>query len=119
MTIFCKCSILMRVLKHITLFFPFYDPLALFVSFMYYMGVLTHSLSIQDLYPVVCISLDKVLALGSIRTLFNIVLSSPEPNAQESYCHSALSVVVRPSVRKISHFQLLLQNRLMDFDETW
>ena len=30
------------------------------------------------------------------------------------------SVVVRPSsVRKLSHFQLLLQNRLMDFDETW
>ena len=26
---------------------------------------------------------------------------------------------VRPSVRKLSHFQLLLQNCLMDFDETW
>ena len=55
------------------------------------------------------------------------VFSSPEPNAQVSYCHSAPSVV-RPSVhrgpsvvvvRKLSHFQLLLQNRLMDFDETW
>ena len=30
-----------------------------------------------------------------------------------------LSVVVRPSVRKLSHFQLLLQNRLIDLDETW
>ena len=54
-----------------------------------------------------------------------IVFSSPEPKAQVSYCHSAPSVV-RPSsvcpsvvVRKLSHFQLLLQNRLMDFDETW
>ena len=48
--------------------------------------------------------------------------SSPEPKAQVSYCHSAPSVVrpsvVRPSVCKLSHFQLL-QNRLMDFDETW
>ena len=52
--------------------------------------------------------------------------------AQVSYCHSAPSVVRCPSVRrrlssvrrpsvvrKLSHFQLLLQNRLMDFDETW
>ena len=29
------------------------------------------------------------------------------------------SVVVVVVVRKLSHFQLLLQNRLMDFDETW
>ena len=54
-----------------------------------------------------------------------MLFSSPEPKAQVSYCHSAPSVrpsssVVRPSsVRKLSHFQLLLQNRLMDFDETW
>ena len=54
-----------------------------------------------------------------------LIFSSPEPKAQVSYCHSALSVVRpsvhrRPSVRhKLSHFQLLLQNRLMDFDETW
>ena len=48
-----------------------------------------------------------------------IVFSSPEPKARVSYCHSAPSVV-RPSVvRKLSHFRLLLQNRLMDFDETW
>ena len=32
----------------------------------------------------------------------------------------AIVIVRRPlSVRKLSHFQLLLQNRLMDFDETW
>ena len=60
-----------------------------------------------------------------------VLFSSPEPKAQVSYCHSAPSVVRpsvvrpsvvvrrRPSVRKLSHFQLLLQNRLMDFDETW
>ena len=38
-----------------------------------------------------------------------------------AHCPSSVrpSVVVRPSVRKLSHFQLLLQNRLMDFDETW
>ena len=63
--------------------------------------------------------------------IFNLYyfFSSPEPKAQVSYCHRAPSVVrpsvrrrpsVRPSsVRKLSHFQLLLQNRLMDFDETW
>ena len=37
---------------------------------------------------------------------------SHEPRAQVSYCHSASSV-------GLSYFQLLLQNRLMDFDETW
>ena len=48
------------------------------------------------------------------------LVSSPEPKAQVSYCHSAPSSV-RPSssVCKLSHFQLLLQNRLIDFDETW
>ena len=55
------------------------------------------------------------------------VFSSPEPKARVSYCHSAPSVV-RPSVRpssvrpcgvNFSHFRLLLQNCLMDFDETW
>ena len=55
------------------------------------------------------------------------IFSSPEPKARVSYCHSALSVV-RPSVRRrrrrpsgvnFSHFRLLLQNCLMDFDETW
>ena len=50
----------------------------------------------------------------------NVAFSSPEPKAQVSYCHSAPSVV-RPSSSSVyfSHFQLLLQNRLMDFDETW
>ena len=42
--------------------------------------------------------------------------SSPdhEPNAQVSYCHSVSSRVVR----KLSHFQFLLQSRLMGFDDT-
>ena len=56
-----------------------------------------------------------------------LLFSSPEPKAQVSYCHSAPSVV-RPSVRrrpsssvvrKLSHFRLLLWNRLTEFNETW
>ena len=57
------------------------------------------------------------------------VFSSPEPKARVSYCHSApsvvrssvrpSSVVVRPCGVNFSHFRLLLQNCLMDFDETW
>ena len=51
------------------------------------------------------------------------VFSSPEPKARVSYCHSASSAgrpsVVRPPGVNFSHFLLLLQNRLMDFDETW
>ena len=42
------------------------------------------------------------------------IFSSPEPKAQVSYCHSAPSVV-----RKLSHFWLLLWNRLTEFNETW
>ena len=52
-----------------------------------------------------------------------------EPKAPVTYCDHALSGVCRPSsvVRLSSvcrpldylHFRLLLQNRLMDFDETW
>ena len=55
-----------------------------------------------------------------------------EPKAPVTYCDHALSSVcrpssVRPSVVRPSvcrpldylHFQLLFQNRLMDFDETW
>ena len=45
-----------------------------------------------------------------------------EPKAPVTYCDHALSGV-RPSVRPSSirhlHFQLLLQNRLIDFDGTW
>ena len=68
----------------------------------------------------------RLLQLLSVE--LDLLFSSPEPKAQVSYCHSAPSVVrpssvrpsvVRPSVCKLSHFQLLLQNRLMDFDETW
>ena len=66
----------------------------------------------------------KVIAIAIAHLL--PVFSSPEPKARVSYCHSAPSVVrpsvVRPSVRpsvNFSHFRLLLQNRWMDFDETW
>ena len=50
------------------------------------------------------------------------VFRAQEPKAPVTYCDHALSVVRRPSVcRPLDnlHFQLLLQNRLMDFDETW
>ena len=57
---------------------------------------------------------------------FNI-FRAQEPKAPVTYCDHALSgvrrpSVVRPSVRRpldYLHFRLLLQNRLMDFDETW
>ena len=43
--------------------------------------------------------------------------------APVTYCDHALSGVRRPSVVRrpldYLHFRLLLQNRLMDFDETW
>ena len=46
-----------------------------------------------------------------------------EPKAPVTYCDHGLSGVCRPSsVRRPLdnlHFQLLLQNPLMDFDETW
>ena len=46
-----------------------------------------------------------------------------EPKAPVTYCDHALSGVRRPSVVRrpldYLHFRLLLQNRLIDFDETW
>ena len=63
-----------------------------------------------------------------------VLFRAQEPKAQVTYCDHALSGVRRPLrpssvVRRPSsvvcrpldnlHFQLLLQNRLMDFDETW
>ena len=56
------------------------------------------------------------------------LFGAQEPKAPVTYCDHALSgirlpsVVRRPSVCRpldYLHFQLLLQNRLMDFDETW
>ena len=55
------------------------------------------------------------------------VFRAQEPKAPVTYCDHALSGVRRPSVCRPSvrrpldnlHFQLLLQNRFMDFDETW
>ena len=47
------------------------------------------------------------------------LFSSPEPKAQVGYCHRAQSVVHLSSVRKLSHFQLLLWNRWTEFNETW
>ena len=50
-----------------------------------------------------------------------LIFRAQEPKAPVTYCDYALSGV-RPSVRRpldYLHFRLLLQNRLMDFDETW
>ena len=50
------------------------------------------------------------------------IFRAQEPKAPVTYCDHALSVVCRPSVVRpldYLHFHLLLQNRLMDFDETW
>ena len=61
------------------------------------------------------------LCLGSqLCSIVPLILLHAPLHFLMCYCHSAPSV--RPSVsvvRKRSHFQLLLQNRLMDFDETW
>ena len=49
---------------------------------------------------------------GNITCVF---ISSPEPKAE-------MSIVIAhraSSVRNLSHYQFLLQNRLLDFDETW
>ena len=54
---------------------------------------------------------------------FFVVVRAQEPKAQVTYCDHALSGVRLSSVvcRPLDylHFRLLLQNRLMDFDETW
>ena len=65
----------------------------------------------------------SVIELSHVSSFF----SSPEPKARVSYCHRPSvrrpsvrpSSVVRPSGVNFSDFRLLLQNRLMDFDETW
>ena len=84
-------------------------------------------------YDFVCKTAVQYLTKLDMKQELNVlcqvcVFSSPEPKARVSYCHSASSVVrpsVCPSVRRrpssvnFSHFPLLLQKRLMDFDETW
>ena len=51
------------------------------------------------------------------------VFRAQEPKAPVTYCDHALPGVCRPSVvrRPLDnlHFRLLLQNHLIDFDETW
>ena len=72
-----------------------------------------------------------------MKMAFSHIFRAQEPKAPVTYCDHALSGVRRPSsvvrrpssvVRRLSsvcrpldylHFRLLLQNRLMDFDETW
>ena len=55
--------------------------------------------------------------------LYILFFRAQEPKAPVTYCDHALSGFRRPSVVRrpldYLHFRLLLQNRLMDFDETW
>jgi hypothetical protein len=58
--------------------------------------------------------------------MFYTFFSSPELKAQVSYSDRPLSVVrlsvrpsVRPSVCKLLHFRLLLQNHWANFNQTW
>ena len=78
-------------------------------------------------------TMSHVFAIKNIKQLFSTFFRAQEPKAPVTYFDHALSgvcrpsSVCRPSVRLSSvcrpldylHFQLLLQNRLMDFDETW
>ena len=63
--------------------------------------------------------------MASLTSVALSLFRAQEPKAPVTYCDHALSVVCRPSVRpsvrplNYLHFQLLLQNRLMDFDESW
>ena len=50
-------------------------------------------------------------------TLHDLLFRAQGPKAPVTYCDHALSVVRCPL--DYLHFRLLLQNRLMDFDETW
>ena len=47
------------------------------------------------------------------------IFSSPEQNAQVSYCRPFSSVVRRPSSVNFLHFHLLLENAWLDFNQTW
>ena len=57
------------------------------------------------------------------KTIPVAIFRAQEPKAPVTYCDHALSGVRRPSVVRrpldYLHFRLLLQNHLMDFDETW
>ena len=46
------------------------------------------------------------------------IFRSPEPKAQVRYCHPFSSILRRLSCIDILHFQLLLQNRCADFNQT-
>ena len=62
------------------------------------------------------------LAHLSRRLEWAIVIAHRPSSVRPSSVRPSSSVVVRRPVvvvRKLSHFRLLLQNRLMDFDETW
>ena len=85
-----------------------------------YLGVL-HLSNLIQLYilstPNGGVTLTYILHLTEYE---EILFRAQEPKAPVTYCDHALSVV-RPSVCPLDnlHFQLILQNRLMDFDETW
>ena len=64
------------------------------------------------------------LTLTPVRQKVTYLFRAQEPKAPVTYCDHALSGVRRLSsviCRPLDylHFRLLLQNLLMDFDETW
>ena len=74
-----------------------------------------------------CILVKIITTFLTLYSPFHIVKRSDfraqEPKAPVTYCDHALSGVRRPSVVRCPldnlHFQLLLENCLIDFDETW
>ena len=59
----------------------------------------------------------KIMHLVGCLTYWKTLIRAQEPKAPVTYCDHALSGVRRPL--DYLHFRLLLQNHLMDFDETW
>ena len=97
---------------------------------MYELSTLRHAVLVM--IPQLCGSLQGFALFHIIMMLYitGRLFRAQEPKAPVTYCDHALSGVCRPSsvVRLSSvvrrpldylHFRLLLQNPLMDFDETW
>ena len=73
----------------------------------------------EAVYCFICVR--RRVTVARYRMICLALFRAQEPKAPVTYCDHALSGV-RPSVRRpldYLHFRLLLQNRLMDYDETW
>ena len=69
-----------------------------------------------------CFTLISCIQCGWVSHYISVIFRAQEPKAPVTYCDHALSGVCLSVVRRpldYLHFRLLLQNRLMDFDETW